>query len=233
MMIYDEQGVIRRYMQSTLDWAYENRLNVEIGYDFKEFDRVQRSLDGGYRENFNLAFDYRYNRLDWSNAAYFHFIEEEGRVVGQVATKLLPEMDSLYEIYASERFWFCNRRPTGEPIVEMLSDGTKQLTGLMSTGGSLWVAREWRKSGLSRRLAMMARAFMMKNFPVVRHTTMVKQALFEAGMPSTYQHVHSERSLRLTNFGYDMHTLWTERSEALDLFGQVEVIATAPVARAA
>jgi hypothetical protein len=231
MKLQDEQVVIRRYMQSTLDWAYENRLNVEIGYDFREFDRAQRSLIGGYRENFNPAFDYRYNRLDWSNAVYFHFVEEDGEIVGQVAAKLLPEMDSLYDVYQSERFWFCNRRPQSEPIVQMLSDGTKDLRGLMSTGGSLWVAQHWRKSGLSRRLAMMARAFMMKNFPVVRHTTMVKQALFEAGMPSTYQHVHSERSLRLTNFGYDMHTLWTERQEAIELFGAIEELQ--PVAIAA
>ena len=231
MSIHDEQGPIRRYIQSTLDWAYERQLNAEIDCDFRAFDKAQRSLDGGYGENFNPAFDYRFNRLDWSNAVYLHFVEENGRIVGQVAAKLLPEMSSLYEVYESERFWFSNRRPTGEPIVTMLSEGTKQLTGLISTGGSLWVARDWRKTGLSRRLAMMARALMMKNFPVVRHTTMVKQALYEAGMPETYQHVHSELSLRLNNFGYDMHTLWTERDEALDLFSRVEV--RAPTALAA
>jgi hypothetical protein len=223
MSIHDEQGTIRRYIQSTLDWAYERQLNAEIACDFRAFDEAQRSLDGGYRENFNPAFDYRFNRLDWSNAVYLHFVEENGRIVGQVAAKLLPEMSSLYEVYESERFWFSNRRPTGEPIVTMLSEGTKQLTGLTSTSGSLWVAGDWRKTGLSRRLAMMARALMMKNFPVVRHTTMVKQALYEAGMQETYQHVHSELSLRLNNFGYDMHTLWTERDEALDLFSRVEV----------
>ncbi|MFY7962620.1 MAG: hypothetical protein ACOVVK_21260 [Elsteraceae bacterium] len=230
MSIHDEQGTIRRYIQSTLDWAYERQLSAEIDSDFRAFDRAQRSLDGGYRENFNPAFDYRYNRLDWSNAVYLHFVDENGRIVGQVAAKLLPEMSSLYEIYESERFWFCNRRPPGDPIVEMLSDGTKQLTGLMSTSGSLWVARDWRKTGLSRRLAMMARAMMMKNFPVVRHTTMVKQALYEAGMAQTYQHTHAELSLRLTNFGYDMHTLWTEREQALELFSRVEVRAPAALA---
>ena len=139
--------------------------------------------------------------------------------LGKIQSALLGRIDpALTEAYRTERFWYANRRAVETCAVEMLSPATKSVSGLISTSGSIWVHRERRKTGMSGRLATLARAMMLKEHGSDYHTGMVKQALFEAGMMKVYQHVHSDLSLRLLDVGYAMHSLWVTRSEAVSLF---------------
>jgi len=217
-MAYDDEGVIRSYIRASADWFYDQGVELEVSCDFKKFYDAIRRLDGGYGENLNPAYDYRYNRLDWSNALWIHAVDHTGKIVGQVAAKLVADEPNLFEAYRKERFWYANRRAVETCAVEMLSPATKSVSGLISTSGSIWVHRERRKTGMSGRLATLARAMMLKEHGSNFHTGMVKQALFEAGMMNVYQHVHSDLSLRLLDVGYSMHSLWVTRSEAITLF---------------
>lgn len=217
-MAYDDEGVIRSYVRASADWFYDQGVELEVSCDFKKFYDAIRRLDGGYGENLNPAYDYRYNRLDWSNALWIHAVDQTGKIVGQVAAKLVADEPNLFEAYRTERFWYANRRAVETCAVEMLSPATKSVSGLISTSGSIWVHRERRKTGMSGRLATLARAMMMKEHGSNFHTGMVKHALFQAGMMNVYQHVHSDLSLRLLDVGYSMHSLWVTRSEAITLF---------------
>jgi hypothetical protein len=213
-----EFSTVQSYVQSSLDWHYDQGLRIEVSCDFQKFYDAIRSLDGGYREEINPAFDYHYNRLDWSNALWLQAIDKTGTVMGQVAAKVVAPEPSLYDAYQTERFWFANRRPSTPAGVEMLSDSTRQIKGIITTGGCVWVHQSRRKSGLSGRITVLARALMIKEHRSDFHTGMVKQKLFEKNMLTTYQQRHSDLSLTLGMFGYPMHTIWSSRAESLELF---------------
>ncbi len=217
-MAKDAESVVRSYIRTSADWFYDQGTTLEVSCDFRKFYDAIRRLDGGYGENINPAYDYRYNRLDWSNALWVHAVDQDGKIVGQVAAKLVADEPNLYEAYRTERFWYANRRAVDDCAVQMLSPATKRISGLISTSGSIWVHRDRRKTGMSGQLARVARALMLKEHNSDFHTGMVKQALFEAGMMKVYGHVHSDLSLRLLDVGYAMHTLWVTRSEAVGLF---------------
>ena len=96
-MAYDDDGVIRSYIRASADWFYDQGVDLEVSCDFKKFYDAIRRLDGGYGENLNPAYDYRYNRLDWSNALWIHAVDQSGKTVGQVAAKLVADEANLYE----------------------------------------------------------------------------------------------------------------------------------------
>jgi len=209
---------LQSYIQSNLDWHHDQGLRIEVSCDFRKFFSAIRNLEGGYREEINPAFDYRYNRLDWSNALWIHAIDRNDRVVGQVAAKVVAQEPSLYDAYENERFWFANRRLESKAGVEMLSQATRKIRGVITTGGCVWVHESRRKSGLSQKITVLARALMLKEHKSDYHTGMVKQRLFEKNMVAVYQQRHYDLSLRLGMFGYPMYTIWSSRSEILNLF---------------
>ncbi len=219
-----EFATVQSYVQSSLDWHYDQGLRIEVSCDFHKFYDAIRNLEGGYREEINPAFDYHFNRLDWSNALWLQAIEKDGRVVGQVAAKVVAQEPSLYDAYSSERFWYANRRP-GETLgIDMLSDKTQELKGVITTGGCVWVHESRRKTGLSGRITVLARALMIKEHRSDFHTGMVKQRLFDKNMLATYQQRHSDLTLSLGLHGYPMHTIWSSQAESLELFSREVVV---------
>ena len=209
---------IQAYIQANLDWHYDQGLRVEASCDFRKFYDAIRTLDGGYREELNPAFDYRYNRLDWSNALWLQAIDNNGHVVGQVAAKVVAPEPTLYDAYTSERFWFANRKPESEFGVEMVSDMTRNIKGKITTGGCVWVHETRRKTGLSGQITVLARALMIKEHRSDYHTGMIKQRLFDKNMLATYRQRHCDLSMRLRAFGYAMHTIWSSQRESIELF---------------
>jgi hypothetical protein len=209
---------VQAYIQSNLDWHYNQGLRVEASCDFRKFYDAIRTLDGGYREELNPAFDYRYNRLDWSNALWLQAIDNNGHVVGQVAAKVVAPEPTLYDAYTSERFWFANRKPESEFGVEMVSDMTRNIKGKITTGGCVWVHETRRKTGLSGQTTVLARALMTKEHRSDYHTGMIKQRLFDKNMLATYRQRHCDLSMRLRAFGYAMHTIWSSQRESIELF---------------
>jgi hypothetical protein len=213
-----DQRTVQAYIQSNLDWHYDQGLQIEASYDFRKFYDTIRTLDGGYREAINPAFDFRYNRLDWSNALWLRAVDNNGRVVGLVAAKVVAPEPSLYDAYVSERFWFANRKPDAPFGVDMVSDITRKIKGKITTGGCVWVHETRRKSGLSGQITVLARALMIKEHGSDYHTGMIKQRLFDKNMLATYRQRHCDLSMKLRYFGYAMHTIWSSRRESVELF---------------
>jgi len=172
-----EFAVVQRAVAVMMDEALAIDLEISIGADWEEFGRLRgpRGEGGVYP-----TFDVRHSRIAAGDGLWVRIGERSGKLVALAAGRVFRTSDFM-EVLRSERLWFDRSLRALSPAFRVVDSyfGDQPWGGVVSHGGALWVAPEFRRHGLSTFVPELVRALMARNFGVDWHTSLVFERLVE------------------------------------------------------
>lgn len=193
-------------------------LRVTLKHCFEEFVTTPMA---GYHEAVNPAFDPRYSDLRPEKAFWLRVDDEHGEMVSCIAGKVF-RLASLYPRIADLTIWYDNdpTLPHEDERVEMISQSSRQIRGVVSMTGRLWTHPAWRNRGLSSYLPLLARTMLLAKHEVDYHFGFANVELVKKNVPFfRYGFPRAEPCMRVKLMSdpreIELWLVWMSRAEMI------------------
>jgi GNAT superfamily N-acetyltransferase len=193
-------------------------LRVSVRHDFDEFVTTPMP---GYHEAVNPAFDPRYSDLRPNRAFWLRVDDGRGEMVACIAGKVF-RFPSLYARIADLSIWYDDdpTLPHDGERVEMISEASRGIGGVVSMTGRLWTHPDWRNRGLSSYLPLLARTMLLARHGVDYHFGFANAELVRKQVPFLrYGFPRAEPCMRVKLMSdpreIELWLVWMSRAEMI------------------
>jgi len=179
--------------QEILDKKFSNMgLRLNVSNDFEEMDALlQKHSNPGMPSKPNPMFSPKYNRMTSDRSFWFGLVDNDNEVVCTMAAKKFDHVEDLGAMWRELRtFYDDETKPVPADRIIVDTKFPVELEGTLSITGRGWTHPNYRRRGLVRDLAVLARSECLSRWLVDWHLG-----------TTTAKHISAGREVSC--FGYD------------------------------
>lgn len=170
----------RRFREISIDRLQKEGLDASIEWNMSNWEDEFISQSDGLA--FNLSLSDKLNNLSSSNAFWIR-LRHEGETVAICGNRLFEVDDYIAEIAAGR----IHKSKPGIADRWSVEPGLPaEWGGRIGQAGGLWVAKAWRKRGLSWIVPRLVRSWSVSEWDVDRQCAIIMSFILEKGLDSVY-----------------------------------------------